>query len=60
MFSLSDAIAQLIFIGIGIIIGWAIFSLRKLKKEKIGDYSTKPANSLSNFSIKTLKYFMLY
>ena len=35
MFSLSDAIAQLIFIGLVIIIGWAIFSLMKREKEKV-------------------------
>ena len=34
MFSLSDAIAQLIFIGVVIIIGWAIFLLMKRKKKK--------------------------
>lgn len=34
MFSLSDAIAQLIFIGVVIIIGGAIFSFVKRKKKK--------------------------
>ncbi|WP_139187796.1 LPXTG cell wall anchor domain-containing protein [Bacillus tuaregi] len=34
MFSLSDAAAQLLFIGVLMIIGWAIFSLVRRKKNK--------------------------
>ncbi len=34
MFDLSSAIAQIIFIGVVIIIGWSIFSLVKRKKKK--------------------------